>query len=67
MSNLEEIRAQLRTGEGSPPSSGGDSIPILLLLAVCGIAIGFAALSLMPRVHPVSLYSIVNTLRSFWR
>ena len=67
MSNLEEIRAQLRSGVETQPRSAGNSIPILLLLAVCGTAIGFMALWLMPRVSSMSPYYLVDTAKSFRR
>jgi hypothetical protein len=67
MSNLEEIRTRLRSGAETQPGSGGSSVPILLLLAICGIAIGFAALWLMPHVSSKSLYSLVDGAKSFWR
>ena len=65
MSNLEEIRAQLRAGVDTQPASG-NSILLLVVLAACGIAIGFAALWLIPGASSISPSSLLAAIR-FWR
>jgi hypothetical protein len=67
MSDFQEIRARLRGSVQPEPESGDSSIANLLLLAACGIAIGFAALWLMPHGYSVSLSSLVRTITSYGR
>jgi hypothetical protein len=67
MSDLQEIRDRLRGRDLPEPDSGDSSIATLLLLAACGIAIGFAALWLMPYDYSFSLSSLLNRMRAFWR
>ena len=67
MSDLQEIRDRLRGPNPPEPDSGDSSIANLLLLAACGVAVGFAALWLMPYDYSISLSSLLNKMRAFWR
>jgi hypothetical protein len=67
MSDFQEIRARLRGTHPPEPTSGGSSIATLLLLAACGVAIGFATLWLMPQGYSISLASLLNKMRAFLR
>jgi hypothetical protein len=66
MTDMQEIRARLCATDAPERNSGG-SILILLLLAACGLAIGFAALWLMPQVYPVSPSTAWRSFIAFWR
>jgi hypothetical protein len=67
MSDFQEIRDRLRGTDPPEPDSGDSSIATLLLLAACGIAIGFAALWLMPHGYSISLASLLNKMMAFLR
>lgn len=64
MSNISDIRAQLRGDGGSEPPSSGLGRPILIALAVCAVVLGGVyVLFFMPVVVPLRPSGMVPTFQ----